>query len=281
MSFGKASVRSVQFSTNVNLTALAASSVGTSGIVRLTNGEASLDTHQYIISNQTITVSGDASGSGTTSLVLTLANSGVTAGTYTSVTVNEKGLVIGGTNPTGADAPTINVIGDVYGSGTTSLTLNLYNSGVTAGTYTSVAVNAKGIVTNGYNPSTLSAYGITDGASLSTNTFTGVQTFVGVKETKITVAASAIDVSLGTLFTKTITGATTFTISNTAASGLANSFILELTNGGSAAVTWWSGVKWTGGTAPTLTTSGVDILGFYTYDGGTTWRGLVLSKDSK
>jgi hypothetical protein len=30
-----------------------------------------------------------------------------------------------------------------------------------------------------------------------------------------------------------------------------------------------------------LITSGVDILGFFTSDGGTTWRGLVLSKDSK
>jgi len=36
------------------------------------------------------------------------------------------------------------------------------NSGVTAGTYRSVTVNAKGIVTAGVNPTTLSGYGITD-----------------------------------------------------------------------------------------------------------------------
>jgi hypothetical protein len=32
-------------------------------------------------------------------------------------------------------------------------------------------------------------------------------------------------------------------------------------------------VKWPGGTAPTLTSSGVDMLTFTTYDGGTTWFG--------
>lgn len=54
----------------------------------------------YITGNQTITFSGDATGSGTTSVALTLANSGVSAGTYKSVTVDAKGRVTGGTNPT-------------------------------------------------------------------------------------------------------------------------------------------------------------------------------------
>lgn len=39
---------------------------------------------------------------------------------------------------------------------------NLPNSGVTAGTYKSVTVNSKGIVTAGSNPTTLNGYGITD-----------------------------------------------------------------------------------------------------------------------
>lgn len=54
----------------------------------------------YITGNQSITVSGDASGSGTTAITLTLANSGVTAGTYNnsatqtqSFTVDAKGRV--------------------------------------------------------------------------------------------------------------------------------------------------------------------------------------------
>lgn len=46
--------------------------------------------------NQTITLSGDATGSGATAITVTLANSGVTAGTYSAVTVNAKGLVTAG-----------------------------------------------------------------------------------------------------------------------------------------------------------------------------------------
>ena len=102
-----------------------------------------------------------------------------------------------------------------------------------------------------------------------------------LQEHKSAIAASAIDLSTGNYFTKTISGATTFTVSNVPASGTVGAFILELTNGGSATVTWFSGVKWASGTAPTLTASGVDVIAFYTHDGGTTWRGAVVSKDSK
>ena len=94
------------------------------------------------------------------------------------------------------------------------------------------------------------------------------------------VAASAIDCTSGNFFTKTASGALTWTISNAPASR-AYSFLLELTNGGTGTQTWFSGIKWPGGTAPTLTTSGVDVLGFITDDGGTTWRGVQLMKDSK
>ena len=93
--------------------------------------------------------------------------------------------------------------------------------------------------------------------------------------------ANDINLATGNFFTKTISGATTLTVSNVPATGTTASFILELTNGGSAAVTWWSGMTWAGGTAPTLTAAGVDVLGFYTHNGGSTWRGLVLAKDIK
>ena len=54
----------------------------------------------YLTGNQNIVVSGDATGSGATAIALTLAASGVTAGTYKSVTVDTKGRVTAGTNPT-------------------------------------------------------------------------------------------------------------------------------------------------------------------------------------
>ena len=115
------------------------------------------------------------------------------------------------------------------------------------------------------------------------NVFTALQTFsAGTRSKHVALGTgSAIDLALGDVFSKTISGATTFTLSNVASSGHVSAFILELTNGGSASVTLWSGIKWAGGTAPTLTTSGVDLLGFITRDGGTTWRGFVLAKDSK
>lgn len=96
----------------------------------------------------------------------------------------------------------------------------------------------------------------------------------------VAVSANDIVVSSANFFSKTISGTTTLTVSSIPVSPKVSVFILELTNGGSAVVTWWSGIKWDGGTVPTLTVSGLDILVFYTRDGGTTWRGTIR-KDSK
>lgn len=67
-------------------------------------------TPNYITANQTITVSGDATGSGTTSIALTLAAVG-TAGTYTKVTTDAKGRVTSGTTLSSGDLPsgTLNI----------------------------------------------------------------------------------------------------------------------------------------------------------------------------
>ena len=61
----------------------------------------------FITGNETITVSGDASGSGTTSISLTLANSGVSAGTTSGITVNAKGLITGITSLVASDIPSL------------------------------------------------------------------------------------------------------------------------------------------------------------------------------
>jgi hypothetical protein len=91
---------------DADLTAIAALS-GTSGFLKKTAANTwSLDTSTYLTGNQTITVSGDATGSGSTSIALTLANSGVTAGTYTKVTVDAKGRVTTGASLASGDLPT-------------------------------------------------------------------------------------------------------------------------------------------------------------------------------
>jgi len=92
---------------------------------------------------------------------------------------------------------------------------------------------------------------------------------------------ASIDVAAANAYSITISGNTTFTVENVRPSGDVNSFVLELVNGGAYTVTWWSNLTWNGGTAPTLTSAGTDVLGFYTYDNGTTWRGLVIAQDIK
>ena len=92
-------------------------------------------------------------------------------------------------------------------------------------------------------------------------------------------AANDIDLSAGEYFTKTISGATTITFSNIP-SGYSG-WVLEITNGGSATVTWPASVKWGGGVAAVLTAAGVDILVFTTDDGGTTVRAGIFSTDNK
>jgi hypothetical protein len=119
--------------------------------------------------------------------------------------------------------------------------------------------------------------------SAASPTFTGTVTApvvnaTTVRETVTSLIGNVIDLSQGTYFTKTITGATALTVANLPPPGSVPSFILELTNGGSAPITWWYGVTWAGGVPPVLSVSGVDILGFYTLTLGTPWRGLLLSK---
>jgi len=78
---------------NANLTSL--SILSTTGIVRRTG------VNTFAIgTNDPITLSGDVTGSGTTAITTTLSATGVTAGIYRSVTVDAKGRVLNGTNPT-------------------------------------------------------------------------------------------------------------------------------------------------------------------------------------
>ena len=90
-----------------------------------------------------------------------------------------------------------------------------------------------------------------------------------------------INLQSGNYVSATITGTTTFTFTNPLASPNACGFVLELTNGGSAAIAWPNTVRWPGGTAPVLTSSGVDVLVFVTDDGGSNWRGVASMLDSK
>jgi len=90
----------------------------------------------------------------------------------------------------------------------------------------------------------------------------------------------ALDIALGNVQTATVdTSTNTFTFDNPSISGKSCSFTLILTNGASQTVVWPTSVDWAGGTAPTLTASGIDILTFMTIDGGTIWYGFLAGAD--
>lgn len=138
-----------------------------------------------------VVVLAGTSGNNTVKYKATHANSGVTAGTYRSVTVNAKGHITSGSNPTtvagygitdtytktqtdaaiagatytitaNAEDDDVVVLTGTSGSNSVKYKATHANSGVTAGTYKSVTVNAKGHVTAGSNPTTLAGYGITN-----------------------------------------------------------------------------------------------------------------------
>lgn len=80
----------------------------------------------YLTANQSITLSGDASGTGSTAITVTLPNVNTNVGTFNNLTVNAKGLVTSASNVaylTGNQSITIS--GDGTGSGTTAITLSI------------------------------------------------------------------------------------------------------------------------------------------------------------
>lgn len=85
--------------------------------------------------------------------------------------------------------------------------------------------------------------------------------------------SNTVDLSKGSVFTKTSTGAFTLSVTNTA--NYACVFTLVLTNGGTGTVTWPTNTRWAEGTPPTLQKSGIDVLSFLSVNNGATWFGVL------
>ena len=86
-----------------------------------------------------------------------------------------------------------------------------------------------------------------------------------------------LDLSTGTTFSFTPSGATTVSFTNPPASGKAVGFAVEI-NGDGSAITWPSSVKWPSGVAPTATAS-KEVYAFVTTDGGTSYYGKLAGSD--
>lgn len=108
----------------------------------------------YLTGNQNITVTGDISGSGTTSIALTLPTINSNVGTFNNITVNGKGQVTAASNVAYLTSnQNITLSGDFSGSGTTAITGTLATVNSNVGTFGSttavpiITVNGKGLVT--------------------------------------------------------------------------------------------------------------------------------------
>ena len=90
-------------------------------------------------------------------------------------------------------------------------------------------------------------------------------------------ASQTLDLSKGDYFAGTIVANTTFAFSNPDTSGLADDFVVELTEDGTGGhtLTWPGSVSWIGGVTPAhdSTASGTEAYVFYTRNGGTVYRG--------
>ena len=198
-------------------------------------------------------------GASITGVLTATSFSGSLAGTASNATVavNAQGLT---------GSPNITV-------GTVSGTTGTFSGNVSVGgtlTYDDVTnIDSVGLIT----------------ARSGINVLAGVSTFAAQIEanggTKITgsqtsnisaMGANAVDCSAGNYFTKTITGATTFTFTNVP-TGVAYTFTMEVTLNGSNAITWPATVKWPADTPPAITDGKTQLFVFLTDDGGTRWRG--------
>lgn len=206
------------------------------------------------------------------------AGTSTTNGTVTSVagTGTVNGITLTGTVTSSGSLTLGGTLSNVSLTSQVTGTLPVANGG------TGVTSLGSGVATFLQTPTSANlAAAVTNETGSGSLMFATTPTVVALRQTRIAIPASNIDLATGDYFTRTISGATTLTVSNTPASGTVTAFILDLTNGGAGAITWWSGTRWVAGTAPTLTASGRDVLGFFTHDGGTTWNGFVIGKDVK
>lgn len=131
---------------------------------------------------------------------------------------------------------------------------------------TALQAAAIGVTVQGYDADTAK----TDVAQ----TWSAAQQFGQVTGTATAVAALQLNCALGNEFSKTIAANSTFTVTGVPATGKAYHLRLILTYT-SGTITWFSGVNWVKGTAPTFTGGKVYEIIFSTENGGTTWRGAA------
>jgi len=133
----------------------------------------------------------------------------------------------------------------------------------------------------------IATLGTTAASKAVTAASTGVVKFDAATQEKSAALTSGttvtLDLNLATTFTITLAhNIGTFNWTNPADTGAVSSFVLKVTQDGTAGrtIAWPSGVDWAAATAPTLSTAAgnVDVFVFFTSDNGNTWYGFTAGQ---
>jgi hypothetical protein len=219
----------------------------------------------------------------------------ITANTNTALTFNNGGAgATSGTTFNGGTARTIsyNTIGapstgganatgnwgiNITGSAATLTTARTLTIGNTSRTFDGSANRTWTLNDIGCGDVFLTATQTLTNKTISGGTYSSTVLVTGSYRSSIVAlgASNSINCDSGNYFTKTITTNTTFTVANVPISAV-YTFTLEVQHD-SGAITWFSGVEWPQGTAPTVTSGKTSLFIFTTDNGGTRWRGAYLS----
>lgn len=153
-------------------------------------------------------------------------------------------------HPTGAGTPATQAFGDAAATGSGPAAAMTDHKHAMPAAPTAASVGAVSVVGGGLE----TAYAV--GATSTTET---------------------IDISTGNVQTFTVDANCVFTMPSGLTSGKAISFTAILTDSGGPRNITFTGVKWSGGTEPTVMSGAgaIDIFTFLTIDGGTTWYGFT------
>jgi hypothetical protein len=233
---------------------------------------------------QTLTFT-EAPSVGTGNIIVTYRNYTITKFVPTEGTVTAASIADG--SITGVKLASSTITGDKIASATIGSS-NLTTTGVSAGNYGSasnipvITVGTDGRVTYAANvaTATVDVNNITGNVNISGNV--KAQTY---QETfsNVSIASGNITCNLAsaTIFKTVVTSAANVIFTSPPPSLTGFSFLIQLSQTGSYALTWPSSIQWPLNTAPTLSTTAgyVDTIALYTIDGGSNYYATsVLSQ---